>query len=275
MNKQELNQYLRRETDAFPGKVSLLVGEVEGGGILHSLAPDTQVVSASTIKVPVLLAALEAVRQGKLDLRAPLDLPVGSILEDSEVFEYGPTSRSLWELLYWMIVESDNTATNRVLEAVGFEAVNTYARRTLGLRHTLCERRMLDWDAIRAGRNNYTSASDQFRMYRLLCRGELLDRGLTAVALDLLRRQRSMDGILRYIPVPVDFAHKPGGLDFLNHDAGVFFQPDGAWFLGIFTWDGPSPEGDKRQKMFIGRLARAIYQVYGTAVPPFCQEETS
>ena len=270
MTEQELDQYLKNEISAFPCKTSVLVGEVESGRVLWALEPATQVVSASTIKVPVLLAALEEVRQGRLSLGQTLDLPAEMLLEDSQVFEYGPTSRSLWELLYWMIVESDNTATNRVISAVGYDAINTYARDVLELRHTVCQRKMLNWAAIAAGRNNYTSAADQFALYRKLCRGEILNASLTAVALDMLRRQRSMDDILRYIPYPVDFAHKTGGLDYLNHDAGVFFQPGGDWFLGIFTWDGPSLEGDNRQKQLIGRLGKAIYDTYGAPAPAFC-----
>ena len=255
MTEQALDTYLKQEIAAFPGKTSILAAEVESGRVLWALEPDTQVVSASTIKVPVLLAALEEVRQGRLSLGQTLDLPAEVLLEDSKVFEYGPTSRSLWELLYWMIVESDNTATNRVISTVGYDAINAYARDVLGLRHTVCQRQMLDWDAIAAGRNNYTSAADQFALYRKLCRGEI---------------QRSMDDILRYNPYPVDFAHKTGGLDYLSHDAGVFFQPGGDWFLGIFTWDGPSAEGDDRQKQFIGRLGKAIYDTYGAPAPAFC-----
>lgn len=270
MTAQELDAVLKRETAAFPGQVSLLAAEVESGRVLWALEPDAQVVSASTIKVPVLLSALEEVRRGRLALGQTLDLPAEALLEDSEVFEDGPTRRSLWELLYWMIVESDNTATNRVLDLVGFETVNAYAREKLGLRHTVCQRKMLDWAAIAAGRNNYTSAADQFTLYRKLCRGELLDGPLTAVALDMLRRQRSMDCILRYLPYPVDFAHKTGGLDHVCHDAGVFFQPGGDWFLGIFTWDGPSLDGEKEQKRFLGRLAKAIYDVCGAPAPEFC-----
>ena len=262
MTEQALDTYLKQEIAAFPCKTAVLAAEVESGKVLWALNPDTQVVSASTIKVPVLLAALEEVRQGRLSLGQTLDLPADMLLEDSQVFEYGPTSRSLWELLYWMIVESDNTATNRVLDTVGFQAVNDYAARVLGLKDTVCQRKMLDWAAIQAGRNNFTSLSDQYRMYRLLCRGELLDGYLTAVAMDFLRRQRSMDCILRYIPQRVDFAHKTGGLDHLCHDAGVFLQEDGGWFLGIFSWDGPSMDGEKGQKMYLGRLAKAIYDTY-------------
>ena len=270
MTPIELDAWLRGEIAAFPCRTSLLMTDLATGETLHALEPEARVVSASTIKVPILLCALEQVRRGERRLEEMLPVPPETILEDTEVFERGVAAYSLWELLYWMIVESDNTATNTVIDALGYDAINSYAQEVLGLKDTLCRRKMLDWAAIEAGRNNYTSAGDQFALYRKLCRGELLNDSLTAVALDMLRRQRSMDDILRYIPYPVDFAHKTGGLDYLSHDAGVFFQPGGDWFLGIFTWDGPSAEGDKRQKMFIGRLAQAIYDTYGAPAPSFC-----
>ena len=262
MTAEELDRYLEAEIEAFPCKTSLLVADLETGTVRHAHDPEVRVVSASTIKVPILLTALEQVRLGRLDLAQMVPVPPDQVLEDTQVFERGVAEYALWEILYWMIVESDNTATNVVLGLLGCDAVNAYAQGVLGLRDTVCRRKMLDWAAIQAGRNNYTSAADQCRMYRQLCRGELLTPALTETAMDLLRRQRCMDAILRYIPDKVDFAHKTGGLDYLEHDAGVFFQGGHSYFMGIFTWDGPSPEGDPRQKQFIGRLAKAIYEAY-------------
>ena len=191
-----------------------------------------------------------------------LPVPPETILEDTEVFERGVAAYSLWELLYWMIVESDNTATNTVIDALGYDAINSYARDVLGLKDTLCRRKMLDWAAIEAGRNNYTSTADQGRMYSLLFHGRILDEALRETAVDMLRRQRSTDLFLRYIPENVTVAHKTGGLDYVCHDAGIFYVPRRPFYLGIFTWDGPSPEGDKGQKMFLGRLTKAIYDTY-------------
>lgn len=264
MTPEVLDAWLKGEIAAFPAKTSLLVADLSTGRVLHAVAPDTRVVSASTIKVPILLSALDQVRRGVLSLEQPVEVPAAGILDDTEVFE--PENRqnaySLWELLYWMIVESDNTATNTVIGLLGYDTVNAYSRDVLGLTDTVCQRKMLDWAAIRAGKNNYTSALDQCSMYRKLCLGQLLTPKLTKTALDMLRRQRSMDLFLRYIPDAVDLAHKTGGLDYLNHDAGVFFLPRRPFYLGIFTWDGPSPEGDPRQKRYIGRLAKAIYDTY-------------
>ena len=262
MTPIELDAWLRGEIAAFPCKTSLLMTDLATGETLHALEPEARVVSASTIKVPILLCALEQVRRGERRLEEMLPVPPETILEDTEVFERGVAAYSLWELLYWMIVESDNTATNTVIDALGYDAINAYARDVLGLKDTLCQRKMLDWAAIEAGRNNYTSAADQGRIYSLLFHGQILDGDLRETALDMLRRQRSTDLFLRYIPENVTVAHKTGGLDYVCHDAGIFYVPRRTFYLGIFTWDGPSPEGDKRQKMFLGRLAKAIYDTY-------------
>ena len=261
MTPLELDRYLKSELGAFPCQSSLLMTDLKTGETLHAVDPETRCVSASTIKLPLLLCALQGVREGRFALDDMLDLPRSSILPDTQVFERDLPAYSLWELLYWMIVESDNTATNRIITLLGYAAVNDYCK-ALSLAHTSCERKMLDWAAIENGQNNYTSAADQGALYRLLHRGDILTPALGETALDMLRRQRCMDSFLRYIPDPITVAHKTGGLDYLSHDAGIFYLPRLDYYLGIFTWDGPSPEGDPRQKQLIGRLSRAIYDTY-------------
>ena len=263
MKKTELDAWLREQIDAFSGKVSLLMTDLINGKHYHSFDPDTQVVSASTIKVPILLYALEQVRQKRLSLEQAVPVPAESILPDTEVFELGLPEYSLWELLYWMIVESDNTATNLVLDLLNWDEMNAYFKDTLGLKHTVCQRKMLDWDAVAAGKNNYTSAADQERIYWALYRGTILTHDLQEKALDMLRRQRCNDSFLRYIPQPVVVAHKTGGLDHVNHDAGIFELFSHPFYLGIFTWDGPALDGQPDQKRFIGKLAKQIYEIYG------------
>lgn len=263
MTVQELDRYLQEQAESFPGQCAYVVADSLDGAPLHARLGDAPVPSASTIKTPILVTALELVRRGELSLDDRLEVPPEVILPDTHVFERGESHYTLEELLYWMIVVSDNTATNVLLDAVGPDEVSAYCA-GLGLAHTRCRRKMLDFEAARAGRDNVTSALDQRRLFWLLRENAILTPELCRTALDILCRQRSMDCILRYVPDPVVFAHKTGGLDGVCHDCGLFLAPMGPLYVGIFTWDGPSLDGDpaKRQKKFIGLLGKAIFDTY-------------
>ena len=118
---------------------------------------------------------------------------------------------------------------------------------------------MLDFEAVRSGRNNYTSAEDQARTFTLLWNRSILTPELCDLALETLKCNRDFRSALRYIDVPCQVAHKTGGLDHLVHDTGIFFHPTGeAYFFGYFVTEDADDRGEK----LIGRLNRAVYQRY-------------
>ncbi len=262
MNQEELNVYLRSQAEAFPGQCSFLVADSLESEPLHLYQPDVSLPAASTIKTPILLTALEQVRQGMLGLSDRLEIPSDAVLPGTQVFDREEHTYSVEELLYWMIAQDDNTAANILLDALGFDAVNEYCTIALGLKNTLCQRKLLDGDSPEAGPDNVTSAADQRRLFCLLQGGCILNPGLRRLAMSILSRQRHQDCILRYISDEVLFAHKTGLGDRAVHDCGLFFFLHARLFVGIFTWDGACPDGIDGQKRFIGRQAKAIYDTY-------------
>ena len=242
---------------------NLSVAKRECGEILDSFKPDIAVGTGGYVCYPILKAAAKLVRVGKLSLSQELEVPEEVILPDTRVFDRGVSRYTLEELLYWMITVSDNTATNVVLDTVGLDFVTNYCA-SLGLKNTLCRRKMLDFAAAKAGRDNVTTALDQRRLYWLLQTERILTPELCRTAMDILCRQRSMDCVLRYVPDRVTFAHKTGGLDGVCHDSGLFLAPMGPLYVGIFTWEGPDLDGDpvQSQKKFIGRLGKAVFDTY-------------
>ena len=257
---ETLLQRLKAEIDAFPAKTALYCVDLTTGAPIAAIGENTRVVSASTIKLPMLCCALQDVMDGTYSLEQFVPICPGDYCDDTQVFEptYRQDGASLWELLYWMIVSSDNTATNAVISLLGYDHVNDYCRKN-GLEQTSLQRKMLDFEAIAQGRNNYTSPKDLYRLFTALYHGELLNEPLRETALDFLCRCRHMDALQRYIPDPVPVAHKPGGLDHLNHDAGIFLLKEHPFYLGVFTWDGPALDGEPQQNRFIGKLSRMIY----------------
>ena len=255
MRPDDLRDILRAECESGTADISVLLCEV-GQVPLFAFEPDKPMVSASVIKVPVMLTALERMRQGKLHWMD--EIPVEDILEDSVPFEAGPRRATIEELITWMIVLSDNTSTNALIDLLGMDDINGYIEH-MGLRHTVLRRKMLDFAAIEQGRNNFTSASDMFRCFSAIYRRELLDDALCEKALDILSRNRDSREFRRYIWEDVRIAHKTGGLDHLSHDAGLMLFSDRAVYLGVFIQNAPDIAGDERR---IGRIAHAVFAHY-------------
>lgn len=247
MTKKELIDFLVAEAAAFPGKVSLLMVDLPHRKELLTHNADAPLPAADVIRVPILLAVLDAAANGQLSLEQAV--PVREVLENSQVFEPENLREEypLAELLEWMCVLSDDTAARAVLELVGADAVNQFCAR-MGAKQTLLE----------ADGSGVTSARDQYLFFSLLSwcaeRSEVWFQGL-----DLLKRQRCKDSFLRYICGPNCVAHQPGEAQGVCHDCGLFLDQSEPYFLGIFTWDCPE---DARPKQFIGKLSKAIYDCH-------------
>jgi beta-lactamase class A len=263
MDRKDLQQVIRNEIISAAkvgAEISLLVKDFNTQDILYSHEETRKVVSASIIKVPIMLTALEQVQEGKVKLDSLIELKDSIILEDTEVFEYGGGKYTLKELLAWMIIESDNTATNCLIDFFSMETINIFCKK-LSLNSTRLGRRMLDFQAVKEGRNNYTSAKDMAILYEKLYNKTILTPDLCDTALDILKRQRHKQLSLRYIYDDIRVAHKTGSLDNLNHDAGIFYLPHTHYYFGAFVWNAP---GNAYAGKWIGRISKGIYEYYKT-----------
>lgn len=282
---EELKEYLDHQADAFPGKVAYLYADVEkccrmtGTDGAHSPADELtekrlqdsillerdsrdRVVSASTVKVPVMMVLMEKLREEGRSLADCLLVRKEQILDDSKVFEYGEREASFEELITWMIVNSDNTATNVLLDSLGFDEYNCrFAEK--GLTETIVQRRMLDFEAVEKGLNNYISPYDFYHCMTMIYTEKEADRD-ARLAYDILKGNRDHDSLCRYLYERIPVAHKTGGLDDIIHDAGVFETGSGDYFFGVFVSEfEPKPEMEKEAEKLIGRMSRAVFEMGG------------
>ena len=248
--ESKINQLLNSTQD----KTSVLIQFINESEPLFDKDSAIQSVSASTIKVPIMFTAFHEVMLKNMTLDQMIPVLKEDILDDSKVFEYGPKSYSLEELVSWMIISSDNTATNVLIRTLGMDKINKYITETLQLNSTRLERIMLDFEAIKQGRNNYTSQQDQYKMYRMLFNHEILNDELCEKALEILSNQRDKALVMRYIPFKTEFAHKTGGLDYLSHDCGIMKIGNQNIYIGVSIWDSSDIEGNGQLAGQIGRL---------------------
>lgn len=249
MNPQILTQ-LRQ----FPGKIAAYYYSLHDG---HSWGwnADDSFPAASVIKVPILLAILQASQQNtlSLDKKIPILLShhtggAGILFELHDGIEVTVT-----DLCRLMIVISDNVASNLLLEQLDQDALNALFT-SLRMNHTVLGRRFME--PARPGHDNLTSAYDMGLCLTALFQGELLDRCHTNQALAIMRRQQFREKIPLLLAPELSIAHKTGELEGVRHDAAVIELPEKPYVLVILTQQGGQPWDVDRA---IAHLSLSIY----------------
>src|SRR5450759_4879928 len=125
---QSVQEALRARIGNFEGTVSLYAKNLDTGESV-GIRQGEPVRTASTIKLPILLAVFDQVAAGKAKWTEPLtitaqDMVSGSGIIGSELSD--GVQLPLRDVVHLMIVLSDNSATNMILERFTADAVNIY-----------------------------------------------------------------------------------------------------------------------------------------------------
>lgn len=181
----------------------------------------TQHASASMIKLVVLAALLDKVAAGEIDLAAQVEVTSSDIVSGTgTVQDDGPGTYELQELARRMIADSDNTATNVIVDLIGMDAVNEEASK-LGLTGTVMARKMMDMVAADQGMRNRMTSDDAATILNLIATGKLVNEQMSELAMNFLLQQTINAGLTDAIPAGVQVAHKTGELIQAEHDGGI------------------------------------------------------
>ncbi|MGI6129114.1 MAG: serine hydrolase [bacterium] len=241
------------------GRVGLYAEDIDSGECF-SVNPKRVFPSASTIKIPILAALLKAEAEGKVNLEAEITIKSENRVAGCGVLsELNPELRlTVLDVATLMIIQSDNAATNELIDLVGMEHVNLFLR-DLGLKHTVLQRKMMDSAAAKAGQDNFTSAEDMGLLLRMLVNGQIVSKDASAKILDIMKKQQFRNKLPALLPEHVTIAHKTGDLDLLEHDVGVFFLPERTYILVMMTNKLASNAAGVRA---INEVSRAVYEAF-------------
>jgi beta-lactamase class A len=233
---------------AFPAnELNVLLEHTGGtfGVVVYDLSSEVQVYArnetlsfsaASLIKVPIALTIHRLAEQGQLDLHTTLELRAEDIVGGTGVLQYREigTTYSIEELVFLMLAESDNTATNMLLEHIGgFEVVNRLMDE-VGATQTRMQRLMMDLDAIQQGRDNLTSPADMSLMLQLLSQDTVVNGASAQKIRAALQQTSDQQKIPANLPAGTIVMHKIGSLPNVEHDAGIVTTPQGRRYIVVF-----------------------------------------
>lgn len=257
---ENLKKEIEGRIGDFRGDAGIVIKDLAQGWEID-FNKGAQFPSASLVKVPILLSYFYAQQEGKVrtkdlvSLKSYEKVPGSKVLGDSSV----GSIFSVEELFEPMIARSDNTATNILIDLLGFEAFNDYFIR-LGLRNTNLVRRMMDFDERKEGRENYTTAEDMAYLLEILYRRNFLDRNTSEKCLGFLKQQKIKDRIPRKLPEGVVVAHKTGLENHICHDAGIVFTQKGDFLICVLTRH--QDRFAAYAKRFISDIALMAYNYY-------------
>ncbi len=213
---------------------------------------------ASSIKIAILFELFKQAEEGRLKLDEFVAVDEARKVEGSGVlFHLGRPgiSLSLRDLAVLMVVLSDNTATNALIDKVGMEAVN---KRLDGLRlpKTRLRRRMMDLRAAAEGRENVSTPLEMMTLLERIWKGGALGEPYREELLAILAIPK--DSPLRAgVPEGVEVAEKPGSLEAVRCDSGIVMLPGRPYVLCVMTtYLKRDADGDPA----IATVSRIVYE---------------
>lgn len=209
---------------SFPGDVGYYMRRLDGSqAACHN--PDLPLLAASVIKVPIMVAAFREILAGRLDPDLELSVPPSEKQPSCGALTYMHDGLrvTVMDLITLMIILSDNTATNLMIDRLGVETVNA-AMAELGIPGIRLQRRLFDPEAAARGLQNTVTARGVGIILERLAAGTLLGGECDARMLKILGDQR-LNGKLPFHlhSRGIRCAHKTGEDDGITHDVGVVY----------------------------------------------------
>ncbi|PLT28566.1 serine hydrolase [Peribacillus deserti] len=250
-----LEELLKAHLTLTSGRISLAL-EIQGEKFEYNSR--TIIPSASLIKLPILIAAYRESEKGKLFLHRRVTVTredktggSGVIQSLSEGLNF-----TIKDLLTLMITVSDNTATNVCIDLIGLDSINDTIKE-IGLRHTVLGRKMMDWDGIKEGKNNYTSANDMLLCMKAINEQGILTEESRTDILNILQSQQFVDKLPAHMDTDViTIANKTGELPGAEHDTAIIKFKEKTAYAAVLT-DGLLSQEEGRQA--IRNIGHIIY----------------
>ncbi len=240
-----LDEKIQNEIKNFSGKVWIYAKNLDTGED-YALRADERVRTASTIKLPIMTETFHQIAQGKINWTDEIVLTKEKKQGGSGIlFEFSDNTKiDLKTAVNLMIVVSDNTATNLVLDKVGTDNVNNFMD-ALGLKQTRSLRKVFGGGEARVNSDarfklfglGASSPRDMIKLLEMLEKGEVVSRESSAEMLVILKRQQLKDGIGRGLPDTIPSASKSGALDRLRSDVGIVYTRRGRIAMAITVDD--------------------------------------
>jgi beta-lactamase class A len=248
--RAKLEDRLHDISSRVDGVVGYSVLDLTSGDRIAHLERET-FPTASTIKLAVVYELFKQAADGKTRLDETLVLDRAKAVGGTGVlFQLGTPTLSIRDYATLMVIVSDNTATNVLIDRLGMQNIGARMQ-ALGLGATKLRRHMMDTAAARLGHENVSTPDEIVRLLQAIEKDE-------PEAVALLKKPKE-SRLRRGLPSGVEAADKPGELDGVRVDAGIVFAKNRPYALSVMAaFLKDEVEGERA----IEEMSRAAYEYF-------------
>jgi beta-lactamase class A len=257
----QLETQLASVAEHLNGVMGYAIKDLSNGETFLRL-PDTVFPQASSIKLAVLLELMRQAQEGRLSLEEKhtlrrSEMTVGDTEPILTMLGDGTVTMTLRDLAIFMVVLSDNTATNILLDRLGMDSINEGVIR-LGFKETKLRRHMIDLEAAKKGNENVSTPHEMLTLVEKVHAGQALDAAHAKEYFDILRLPKDSE-FHKALPGDVSVADKPGALEGVRCDTGLIDIPGHPFIMSIATTYLARDDEGERAVEEVARLAYGYF----------------
>ncbi|MFT4107492.1 MAG: serine hydrolase [Lacrimispora sp.] len=236
-----LEKRIEAELMSYDGKMGIYLDDFQGNVI--SVHGDDAFETASAIKTYILVCLFDQVEKGKKSLEDVIEYKEEHVVDGSGVLpalEPGAMLR-VKDAATFMIIVSDNIATNMIIDYLGLDTINQCIR-DLGCRDTVLHNpiHFEQYDGL-----GTSTPRDYASIFIRLAKGELISPSADKKMVEILKKQHYNTMITRDFPpvymdsdntddILISVASKSGSMDACRNDGGIVFTPYGPYVIVMF-----------------------------------------
>jgi len=247
----------------YDGAVGIYIKDLQSGRTFEHNSDDA-FISASLIKLPIMIATFQSIWEGQMSLSNKLALKRQLRRDGSGSLKYAHTGVSypMSHLIYAMMTRSDNTATAMIIDKLGYDYLNKRFRE-MGLQATRIHPSGMSLASrLNPSKDNYTTPREMGLLLEKLYRHQMVNDGLCDLMLEIMKGADSRSRLAEHLPAQWKFARKTGLLRRNCHDVGIVYTPQGDFVICVLTSQN---KNYRRAKGFIASIGRTAYNYLGNS----------
>jgi len=233
---------IKKYLETREGTYSFYFEEINSG-YLYGLNENKEMVSAGCIKLPLAISLLKEVENGKIDLQSKIKIEAGDKTHGTNgiIHEFSEKEYSLYDLLIAMLIQSDNTAANKLIEILSMERINE-SFKEMGLKSTKLKRVTTDVKLEQDELENTTSSYDLSKCFKLLYLKQYLNEENSDLLIRILKKQQVTNKLTFYVPKQIreNIANKGGSLETVENDSECIMIEKGNFLFTVMANNLPN-----------------------------------